>query len=67
MESLLHYFSNLTDPRTERMREHSLEGILFTDTVQQRFLRSGSGRTGEGICCLDTICGGVTERRNCSR
>jgi predicted transposase YbfD/YdcC len=29
MESPLNYFSNLTDPRVERTREHSLEDILF--------------------------------------
>lgn len=29
MESPLHYFSSLTDPRVERTREHNLEDILF--------------------------------------
>jgi hypothetical protein len=29
MESPLHYFSCLTDPRVARTREHSLEDILF--------------------------------------
>ena len=29
MESLLRYFSSLTDPRVERIREHDLEDILF--------------------------------------
>jgi hypothetical protein len=29
MESPLSYFSNLTDPRVERTREHDLEEILF--------------------------------------
>jgi hypothetical protein len=29
MESPLRYFSNLTDPRVERTREHDLEDILF--------------------------------------
>jgi hypothetical protein len=29
MESPISYFSSLTDPRVERIREHSLEEILF--------------------------------------